>query len=183
MKNLTIFILIIFIFLPISAQEAFRSIEIDGISPKWSHLFVDSSRIASELSEGTQFLADFKVYPVGNSVAFFVFRDRADRNSGTFIEKVDLNTGSPLWGVKFDERQTGFHELPTYFGLMEDGTLELVSYRIAEAFNPVLGWTLGHFLRRVIDKETGEELEIFLQRSISRGGDHVYFWCQQDFKI
>ncbi len=161
MKNLTIFILSIFIFLPISAQEAFRPIEIDGISPKWSHLFVDSSRIGSELSEGTQFLADFKVYPVGDSVAYFVFRDRANRNSGTFIEKVDLNTGSPLWGVKFDERQTGFHELPAYFGLMEDGTLELVTYRIAGAFNPVLGWSLGHFLRRVIDKETGEKLEIF----------------------
>jgi len=161
MKTFSIFILNILFFFSLSAQEAFEPIEIDGLSPKWSHLFVDSSRISSEVSEGTYYLADFKVYPVGDSIAYFVFRDRANRNSGTFIEKMDLNSGNPIWSVKFDERQTGFHEFPAYFGFLEDGNIEIVGYKIAQDFHPIFGWNLGHFLRRVIEPDTGEELEIF----------------------
>ena len=161
MKNLTIIVFIILVSCPLFAQDPFNPINFDGIDPQWSHFFVDSSRVISELSEGAEVLAEREIFLLEDSVAYFVFRDRADGNSGVLIEKMDLNSGNILWSSKFDERETGFHEFPAYFGMRENGTLELVGYKIAQDFSPIFGWSLGHFLRRVIDPETGEELALF----------------------
>ena len=53
MKKLSILILCLFISFSGISQEPFAPIQIDGITPKWTHLFVDSSRIETDLAEGT----------------------------------------------------------------------------------------------------------------------------------
>ena|GEM_PF-2449345 len=161
MRHLLVTTLLSIMTMPLSGQDPFSPIQFEGIDHQWTHMFVDSSRIDTDLSEGTQYLGDTEVYPVGDSIAYFIFRDRADRYSGVFIEKLDLNTGESLWKSKFDKRETGFRELPTYFGITEDGRLELVSYKEAGDPGPFGTWNNGHFLRRELDPGTGEELEIF----------------------
>ncbi len=173
MKKLSILIFSLVISYSTICQDAFAPINFDGITPKWTHLFVDSSRIVTELTEGTEILGNSEVFLVGDTIAYFVFYDRADRYSGVFLEKLDLNTGQLIWNKKFDVRETGFHEFPAYFGIMEDGLIELVSYKIAQDLHPIFGWNLGQFLRREIDPESGEEMNIFYNQDY--GEDEILF--------
>ena len=173
MKKLSILIFSLVISYSTICQEAFAPINFDGITPKWTYLFVDSSRIVTELTEGTEILGNSEVFLVGDSIAYFVFYDRADRYSGVFLEKLDLNTGQLIWNKKFDVRETGFHEFPAYFGIMEDGLIELVSYKIAQDLHPIFGWNRGHFLRREIDSESGKQLNISFNEDY--GEDEILF--------
>ena len=161
MKKLSILIFSLLISFSGISQERFAPIQLDGITPKWTHLFVDSSRIVTDLAEGTAVNWVRDVYLLGDTIAYFVFLDISDNFSGAFIEKLDLNKGNSIWTTKFDVRTTGFHEIPAYFGIMENGLIELVSYKIAQDLHPIFGWSIGQFLRREIDPETGEELNIF----------------------
>ena len=175
MKKLSILIFSLFISFSGISQEPFTPIQIDGITPKWTHLFVDSSRIETDLAEGTEVLRVSEVYLVGDTIAYFAFGDRTDISSGLFLEKLDLNTGIPIWSKKFDPRITGFHEHPKYFGIMENGLIELVSYKIAQDLHPIFGWNLGHFLRREIDPKTGEQLNIFYNENYGED-ERLYIW-------
>ncbi|TVR78582.1 MAG: hypothetical protein EA409_10445, partial [Saprospirales bacterium] len=65
MKKLSILVFSILISFSGFSQEAFSPINFDGIIPQWTHLFVDSSRIDNDLSEGTEVLGNFEVFILG----------------------------------------------------------------------------------------------------------------------
>ena len=175
MKKLSILIFSLFISFSGNSQEPFAPIQLDGITPQWTHLFMDSSRIDAETAEDATHMWYSELYLVGDSIAYFIFADPTDKLSGVFIEKLDLNTGNSIWTAKFDVRETGFREYPAYFGIMENGLIELVSYKIAQDLHPLFWWNLGHFLRREINPETGEELNIFYNENYG-DDERLYIW-------
>lgn len=148
MKKLPILIISLLISFSGSSQEPFAPIQLEGITPQWTHLFIDSSRIITELAEGTAMIWVRDVHLLGDTIAYFVFVDATDQLSGVYIDKLDLNSGNSIWTAKFDVRKTGFHEIPAYFGIMENGLIELVSYKIAQDLHPLFWWNLGHFFKK-----------------------------------
>lgn len=140
-------------------QSPLDPLKFNSIENQWEWLFVDSSRIETQLSDGTYNLGMHAVLTSEENMAYVVFRDRADRYSGTYIEKIDLSNGQAVWRSKFDHRQTGFHELASWFGIGEDGNLELAFYKNVTSPG-ILGWFTGQFGLRTLDANTGAELSL-----------------------
>ena len=150
----------------------YEPFEFEGYSPAWVHVVVDSSIIGESyirsndtfyydgwshyyFEEEAQNIIEYKggLYMV--EILFKRFFE------GTFVQKLDINTGKVLWSKSYDFRNDTNKEWMFTTKINNDDELELIGIR--ELSNPFPKppeplWLQGTFARRKYDINTGEIL-------------------------
>ena len=111
-------------------------IEFVDLTPKWTHVSIDSTLIDEDKYDGMTHLSFVEDYPLpylidGNNL-YIVSNTRIKtnyENEGVFIEKLDISTGQTIWTNHFDYRNNSRQEYVESVYINKKGNLEVVSDR------------------------------------------------------
>lgn len=133
--------------------------------PIWSHVAIDSTAIGYKGRTGMDYflyLAERKIL-IDGVYAYLVYDNLFEKQSGSFLEKIDLKTGKSVWRNYFDLRNSVKREYTNHFFINDQSELELLTfqypYDTVDIFT--VNWDGGKMTIRKYDIETGEELYVY----------------------
>lgn len=111
-------------------------IEFTDLTPKWTHVSIDSTLIDGDKYDGMTHLSPVEDNPlpylIDNNCLFIVSNVKIKtfyENEGVFIEKLDLSTGQTIWTNHIDLRNNNKQEYVECVYINSKGNLEIVSDR------------------------------------------------------
>ncbi|HEX5624416.1 MAG TPA: T9SS type A sorting domain-containing protein [Saprospiraceae bacterium] len=131
-----------------------------AVKPVWSHVGIDSSAIGYQGRTGMDFfnyLAEGQILVDGNS-AYLVYNNNFENGSGSFLERLNLETGQCLWQNAFDLRHSTKREETQRVFINDRRELELINLRNSYDTVDALfkSWPTGRLSVRKYDLESGQ---------------------------
>ncbi|MBP9210250.1 MAG: T9SS type A sorting domain-containing protein [Saprospiraceae bacterium] len=149
--------------------------------PIWSHVAIDSSAIGYKGRTGMDYfsLSEYKILVVQNS-AYLIYSNIFEGYSGTFIEKIDINTGRCFWSNFIDLRNSIKRERTKRFFINKNGDLELLNLRQSAdtLISGINDWLTGKLAIHKYDTLSGTEKYV----SYSVINDTNYLEFSLDYK-
>lgn len=171
-KQLLLFTIILFSNF-VNGQAHYEPFEFENYSPKWIHLFIDSTIIGDTLfNQNIEFGQDTFIYNGWSQLkSFFDWGDHIVQNDnsiyslklkghslpeGGFAESIDLETGKSNWKLSYDLRTIPKIELPMHLFINNKGNLEILGERTFLYEDNSLSFLKNNTIAiREYEKETG----------------------------
>jgi hypothetical protein len=115
-----------------NSQEFAHPLHFANIQPIWNHLIIDSSRLNDEDFARNSYLLSDNYYDflMIDSFAYLKYYDfYGDIYQGSFIEKVNINTGEKNWSEVFGKQFSGKKELVSSMFINDNGQFEVLSFK------------------------------------------------------
>jgi hypothetical protein len=145
--------------------------------PIWSHVAIDSTAIGYKGRTGMDYFAylcDYKILTAHNS-AYLVYSNSFEGYSGSFIEKIDLTTGSLIWSNFIDLRNSNKREQTKRFFINKFGDLELLNLRQSAdtLISGINDWLTGKLSIHKYDTVNG--IEKYVSHSTINDSNYLEF--------
>lgn len=151
-------------------------------TPIWSHVAIDSSAIGYKGRTGMDYFANLSEYKIliEQNSAYLVYTNWFENNSGSFLEKIDLNSGDRYWSNFIDFRNSIKRERTKRFFINKDGDLELLNLRQSAdtLISGINDWLTGKLSIHKFDTLNGTEKYV----SYSAINDSNYLEFSLDYK-
>jgi len=175
------------------SQEHIKPIVFDNYTPKWQHLFVDSSRLSDSMYLGTTHLWYIGLNPiVVDSTAYFLLGDKSEDYQGAYIEKININSGDVIWSNVYGLSNSDKQEFPSFYYINDNDNLEILNFRNImkkEEYFP-FNWTKAQLSKREYSCKNGMIVShsynkhILLQSEILKifyGSNKIFPVCSTEY--
>lgn len=178
MKAASILIINFILIFHVASQDTcqYEELKFLEIEPTWTHLLIDStiigyqhpdSRYNFNIQNGMNHYNFSHKSILKDNFIINVMRLNLDADlAGYLVEKIEVETGDLIWQKSIDLRNTEYREAPLDTRIEENkliirGSKCIVPDSILGPFSFSVGFRDAVFFKRVLDIDTGEEIEYF----------------------